>query len=85
MNNTITANELKTQGVTLLDKVAAEYGEAIITVHGKSRYVVLTIDEYNRLRESELETAIRETKKDLAEGRVVEESVDDHIKRIIGD
>ncbi len=82
MNNTITANELKTQGVSLIDKVTASSGEAVISVHGKTKYVVLTIEEYNRLRDCELEAAIEESKKDLKEGKIIRESVEKHIKRI---
>ena len=82
MNNTITANELKTQGVSLIDKVTASSGEAVISVHGKTKYVVLTIEEYNRLRDCELEVAIEESKKDLKEGKIIRESVEKHIKRI---
>ncbi len=85
MKNTITANELKTQGVTLLDKVTMDCGEAVISVRGKTKYVVLTVEEYNRLRECELETAIFEAKKDLEEGRTVQESVDEHLQRITRD
>jgi hypothetical protein len=54
-------------------------------VRGKTKYVVLTVEEYNRLRECELETAIFEAKKDLEEGRTVQESVDEHLQRITRD
>lgn len=82
MKNVITANQLKTKGVSLIEKVTSDGGEAVITVRGKNRYVVLTIDEYNRLREIELDAAIQETRKEISEGKYVEESVEDHIKRI---
>lgn len=78
----ITANDLKVKGVPLLDDAVSEYGEAIITVRGQARYVVLTIDAYDRLRELELDAALAETKRDLETGRVYRESVADHIKRI---
>ncbi|MES3039978.1 MAG: type II toxin-antitoxin system prevent-host-death family antitoxin [Pseudomonadota bacterium] len=78
----ITANDLKVKGVPLLDDAVSEYGEAIITVRGQARYVVLTIDAYDRLRELELDAALAEAKRDLEAGRVHRESVADHIKRI---
>lgn len=78
----VTANDLKVKGVPLLDDAVSEYGEAIITVRGQARYVVLTIDAYDRLRELELDAALTETKLDLEAGRVYRESVADHIKRI---
>jgi len=82
MNKIITANELKTGGVSAIEKVISEDSEAIITVRGKNRYVVMDIEKYNHLRECELETALAESRHDLKNGRYVEESVEDHIKRI---
>ncbi len=78
----VTANELKKKGVSLLDDIIEEQGEAIITVRGKHKYVVIDMDTYNRFREFELEAALTETKRDIAEGRGIEESVEDHIRRI---
>lgn len=82
MNELITANELKTKGISAINKILSVASEAIITVRGKSKFVVLPIEEYNKLREYELEAALEETKKDLKEGKFFEESVDKHIKRI---
>ena len=84
MNNIITANELKTGGVSAIEKVISEDSEVIITVRGKNRYVVMDIEKYNHLRECELERAVAESRHDLKKGRFVEESVEDHIKRITG-
>ncbi|HOW81086.1 MAG TPA: type II toxin-antitoxin system prevent-host-death family antitoxin [Spirochaetota bacterium] len=78
----ITANDLKTRGVSILNDESADESEVIITVHGKSKYVVIPIEKYNYLRECELDAALSETKKDIKEGRFVKESVDKHIKRI---
>ncbi|MBN2616809.1 MAG: type II toxin-antitoxin system prevent-host-death family antitoxin [Spirochaetales bacterium] len=82
MVNSITANELKIKGISILDKITSEQNEAIITVRGKSKYVVLPIEEYNYLRECELEAAIVESCNDLKNGIYTTGSVDDHIKRI---
>jgi PHD/YefM family antitoxin component YafN of YafNO toxin-antitoxin module len=82
MENIISANELKTKGVSRLDEITASGDEAIISVRGKNRYVVLTLEQYSHLRECELEAALVETRKDLKEGNVVEESVEDHLNRI---
>ncbi len=78
----ITANELKTQGVSSIERGIEKDDEAIITVRGKNKYVVININRYNYLRECELEAALRETKKQVASGEVIHESVDNHIKRI---
>ena len=65
MPNTITANELKTKGISILNQETAENQELIITVRGKSKYVILTIEQYNYLRECELEAALIESRKDI--------------------
>jgi PHD/YefM family antitoxin component YafN of YafNO toxin-antitoxin module len=82
MNNIVTANDLKTRGVSIIEEITSETGEAIITVRGKYKYVVLSMEEYNQLREYELDAAIKESQEDLAAGRVIDESVKAHIKRI---
>ena len=85
MTNILTANELKTKGTAALKNATSGENEAIITVRGKSKYIVLPIAMYNRLRECELEIALIESKKDIKNGKFVEESVEDHIKRITSD
>ena len=82
MTQTITANELKTKGVTILDEETADGTEVIITVRGKNKFVVLPIEKYNYLRECELEAALLASKKDIKEGKFIKESVEKHIKRI---
>ena len=84
MGNFITANELKTKGVTLIDQITAENNEAIITVRGKNKYVVVSIEEYNQLREYELEAVIKESLDDIKNGKIYDESIDEHIKRLSG-
>jgi len=85
MNRYITANELKTKGVSVVEEETAEYGEAIITVRGKSKYVVIPLERYNELREYELLVAVEESKKAIDNGDYVIESVEEHMKRITGD
>jgi len=78
----VSASELKRRGISLLDDIVGEQGGAVITLRGKNKYVVMDMNAYNRFREYELEAALAETKRDLAEGNFVEESVEDHMKRI---
>ena len=82
MAQTITANELKTKGVTILNDETTGGTEVIITVRGKTKFVVLPIAQYNYLRECELEAALLESKRDIKEGKFIKESVEKHIKRI---
>jgi len=85
MAHTITANELKTRGISILNDAVSDGDEVIITVRGESKYVVIPIEKYNYLRECELEAALHEARKDVKEGKFVKESVEDHIKRITRD
>ena len=80
--STLTAAELKRRGISSLDPVLSQDGEAVITVHGKGRYVVMTVEKYDALRELELGQAVREARADYAAGRVADTSVKGHIRRI---
>ncbi len=79
MNNTITAQELKTQGAQAIQKKIDKFQEAIITVRGKDSYVVLSLDQYKFLRERELEAAINESKLALGQKRYKIKNVKKHI------
>ena len=78
----VTANDLKKKGVSILDPILKENDEVVITIRGQSRYVVMDMDSYAHFRECELEAALLETKRELATGKFVSESVTDHIRRI---
>lgn len=78
----ITANQLKTKGVSIIQKSLQSSDEAVITVRGKEKYIVVNIDHYNYLRECELESALNSVKKDYENKNYVTESVEDHIKRV---
>ncbi len=82
MLNTITANELKTKGISILNEESESGSEVIITVRGKNKFIILPIEKYNYLRECELETALNESKKDIKNKKYHKESVEKHIKRI---
>ena len=82
---TITANELKTKGISALEPIIKDHKAAMITIRGKMRYVIMDMQTYNYLRECELEAALMETRRDLKNKDVFEESVADHIKRIINE
>lgn len=79
----ITANDLKTKGVSVVENALRDSDEAIITVRGKDKYVVIDLDKYSRLRDYELEIALLEAKADMKAGRVKRESVASHMKRVI--
>lgn len=81
----ISANELKTKGVSAIEEHLGETGEVVITVRGKERFVVMDMEYYNYLRECELEAALNQTQAEVKAGDFVSESVDDHIQRITND
>jgi len=78
----ITANDLKTKGVAVIQSALEEQAEAIISVRGKQRFVVVDIAHYQYLRECELSAAISESKADIEAERVIKESPEDHLKRL---
>ncbi len=78
----ITANDLKTKGVAAIQSALEEQAEAIISVRGQQRFVVVDIAHYHYLRECELSAAISESKADIEAGRVIKESPEAHLKRL---
>lgn len=80
----ISANDLKIKGVSLIESMLATQPEAVISVRGKERFVVMSMDHYHYLRECELEAALAQTRADLAEGRFVKGSAEGHLARLKG-
>ena len=78
----ISANELKTKGVAAIEAVLADHAEAIVSVRGKDRYVVMDVAHYHHLRECELDAALAQTRADLAAGCFVQESAQAHVARL---
>ena len=79
--STITANDLKTRGVGAIEESLAYETEALVSVRGTPRYVVMEVSHYQYLRECELEAALAQSRADLAEGRYVKESPKAHVAR----
>ena len=78
----INANEIKTRGVAAIEAMLEQQSEAVISVRGKERFVVMDLAHYHYLRECELEAALAETRADLAAGRTVSESAEAHLARL---
>ena len=81
--NTMTANELKTKGVSAVEARLAIDEEVVISVRGQDRYVVVDVEKYAKLREYELTVALQEAKADVDAGRYTTESAADHMTRVI--
>lgn len=78
----LSANDHKIRGIAAIEAALAEQPEAIVTVRGKDRFVVMDLAHYHYLRECELEAALQETCADLAAGRFVRESPEAHLARL---
>jgi hypothetical protein len=78
----LTANDLKTRGVAAIEESLAGQPEAVISVRGKERYVVMEVAQYHYLRECELDAALAQSRADEAAGRYVAESAQDHMARL---
>ena len=80
--NRISANDLKTKGIAAIELALSDAPEAIVSVRGKDRFVVMEVAQYEYLRGCELDAALAETRADLAAGRVVQESPQAHLDRL---
>lgn len=80
--SSLTANNLKTKGIAAIEAVLAEQPEAIISVRGKDRFVVMEIAQYHYLRECELETALAKSRADIAAGRFEQGTPAAHVKHV---
>ncbi|KAF0282323.1 type II toxin-antitoxin system Phd/YefM family antitoxin [Spiribacter roseus] len=78
----LTDSKLETQGVFAIEAALKNETEAVVSVRGERRYVVMDMTRYTHLRECELAVALAESRADLDAGRFVRESVDDHLQRI---
>lgn len=78
----ISANELKKRGSLALSEKLKNHKEIFINVRGKNMYVVMNVEDYQVLREYELEKALLEAQADLASGKFKEMSVEEHIQNI---
>lgn len=78
----ISANELKIKGVLAIQTALEQQTEAVISVRGKDRFVVMDVAHYQYLRECELTAALVESNEDMAAGRYVKESAEAHLARL---
>ena len=79
---TVAANDLKTKGIKAIEDALLTQPEASVSVRGQIKYVVMSQEHYHYLRECELEAALMQSKADVAAGRAVQESAQDHMARL---
>ena len=81
----VTANDLKTKGISDIERALQDAQEVVISVRGKPRYVVMDLTHYDYLRECEISAAWAQTREDVAIGRYRREGADVHIARVKGE
>ncbi len=79
----ITANEIKTGGVSVFDKLLQKADELIVNVRGKNKYVILDIERYNEFRQAELDIAHMKAMKDIEEGKYKIQTASEHAKELM--
>lgn len=82
MSQQLSANDLKTRGVAAIEALLATQPEAMISVRGKERFVVMDVAHYHYLRECELDAALAQSQADIAAGRFVDEPASAHVARL---
>ena len=78
----LTANDLKTKGIAAIEASLVNQSEAIVSVRGKDKYVVMGLAHYHYLRECELDATLAETRANITNGQFVKESPESHLSRI---
>ena len=80
--SSLTANDLKTRGVAAIEATLAGQLDAVISMRGKDRFVVMEVAQYHYLRECELDAALAQSRSDAAAGRHLAESAQAHMARL---
>ncbi len=78
----ISANELKTKGISAIERALGNSPVATVSVRGKDKFVVMDLAHHQYLRECELVASLAQTRADLAAGRMVQESPQAHLARL---
>ncbi|MBO1926305.1 prevent-host-death protein [Thiomicrorhabdus sp. 6S2-11] len=81
----VSANDVKTKGVSFLGRMLEKADELIINVRGKNKYVVLDIERYEAFRQQELDLAYLLAMKDIQEGRFKIQASDEHLKELVNE
>jgi len=82
---TISANEVKTKGVSIFSNLLDKFDELIINVRGKDKFVVIDIDRYKELRANELDLAYIETIQDIKDKNYKTQTAKEHIEDLLNE
>ena len=78
----ITATDLKAHGIKVIEEALAKQAEAMISVRGRVRYVVVNVDRYIYLKECEQLKARAAAQADYEASRFVKETAREHLNRL---
>lgn len=78
----LTANEVKTKGVSIFNSMLEKAQEIFINVRGKNEFVVIDVERYNKLRELELENAYQDALLDIEQKNFKILGVEEHLAEL---
>lgn len=81
----LSANDLKTRGVSAIEAALADRSEAVISVRSQNRFVVMGIEQYHYLRECELDAALAASRADIAAGRYKIQTAQEHVDELMAE
>ena len=82
---TVSANDVKTKGVSLFSSLLNKFDELIINVRGKDKFVVIDIERYKELRANELDLAYIQTMQDVKNGNYKIQTAKEHIEELMNE
>jgi len=78
--------DLRNRGVKAIEEEISKNGIATLSYRGKPKYVILDIEDYDKLREIELIMAYEKAKEDIKKGSAEivtnEEELNNHLKEL---
>jgi len=77
----ISASELRQKGIKAFEDELKQNNEVIISVKGKNKYVVMSIERHKELLEKELDIAYKEALDDIKNGKYTTD-IEEHLKKL---
>jgi PHD/YefM family antitoxin component YafN of YafNO toxin-antitoxin module len=78
----ISANDLKVKGIKAFEDALVGVPEVAVSVRGQPKFVVMTHEQYQYMRECELEAALAQSRAEVAAGCFEIGSPESHIEKI---
>lgn len=79
----VAASDLRTKGISTIERLLRHAEEVVISVRGESRYIVMELARYDDLRECEIAAAWAQTRADVAGEGYRREGADAHMVHTI--